>query len=158
MFHTLVDLVRNDFWYVVVLHFFVLTIKQFGSTDLLALSLFWIGGSRSLLMTIMSAFEEESHIKKFVPVTYRNHIKHITEFERDLEEWTTSNLTWSGISVRRTLYLSLVHSQLCYGSQVWAPQSVNLIKRTERVQRRVTKYILDFPFFCEVSYNQRFAF
>ncbi len=66
-----------------------------------------------------------------------------------------STLDIKSISVRRTLYLSLVRSPLCYGSQVWAPQSVNLIKRTERVQRRATKYILDLPFFCEVSYNQR---
>ena len=46
------------------------------------------------------------------------------------------------ISVRRTLYLSLVRSHLAYASQVWAPQTVDLIKRTERVQRRASKYIL----------------
>ena len=111
------------------------------------------------------------------PYKLHNNVLESTEFERDLGVWTTSNLTWSKhvecqctqaskmirrstldiktISVRRTLYLSLVRSQLCYGSQIWAPQSVNLIKRTERVQRRATKYILDLPFFCEVSYNQR---
>jgi hypothetical protein len=114
------------------------------------------------------------------PYKLHNTVLESTDFERDLGVWATSNLTWSkhvecqctqaskmlgyirrstldikSISVRRTLYLSLVRSQLCYGSQVWAPQSVNLIKRTERVQRRATKYILDLPFFCEVSYNQR---
>jgi hypothetical protein len=110
------------------------------------------------------------------PYKLHNNVLESTEFEHDLGVWTTSNFTWSKhvecqctqaskmlgyirrstldtktISVRRTLYLSLVRSQLCYGSQVWAPQSVNLIKRTERVQRRATKYILDLPFFCEVS-------
>ena len=66
-----------------------------------------------------------------------------------------STLDIKTISVRRTLYLSLVRSQLCYGSQVWAPQTINLIKRIERVQRRATKYVLDLPFLCNVSYNQR---
>ena len=105
-----------------------------------------------------------------------------SKYERDLGVWTSSNLTSSQhaecqcaqaskilgcirrssldiktVSVRRTLYLTLVRSQLCYGSQVWAPQSVKLIKRTERIQRRSTKYILDLPFFCDTSYNQRIA-
>ena len=54
--------------------------------------------------------------------------------------------------VRRTLYLTLVRSQLCYASQVWAPQSIISNKRIERIQRRATKFILDLPFFCD---NQR---
>ena len=57
--------------------------------------------------------------------------------------------------VRRTLYLTLVRSKLCYASQVWAPQSITSIKRIERIQRRATKFILDLPFFCDISYNQR---
>jgi hypothetical protein len=61
------------------------------------------------------------------------------------------------ISVRRTLYLTLVRSHLSYASQVWAPQTVDLIKRTERVQRRASKYILNLPFFCDISYNHRLA-
>ncbi|CAB4038149.1 Hypothetical predicted protein, partial [Paramuricea clavata] len=73
--------------------------------------------------------------------------------ERDLGVWTSSTLTWSKqvlhqcaqankslgyirrstikiktISVRRTLYLTLVRSHLAYASQVWAPQTVDLIK------------------------------
>ena len=114
------------------------------------------------------------------PCKLYNTVLESIDSERDLGVWTSSNLTWTkhvecqcaqankmlgyirrstldikAISVRRTLYLSLVRSQLCYGSQVWAPQSVNLIKRIERVQRRATKFILDLPFFCEISYNQR---
>ena len=57
--------------------------------------------------------------------------------------------------VRRTLYLTLVRSQLCYASQVWAPQSIISIKRIERIQPLATKFILDLPFFCDISYNQR---
>ena len=72
-----------------------------------------------------------------------------------LEYARRSTLDIKTISVRRTLYLSLVRSQLCYGSQVWAPQTINLIKRIERVQRRATKYVLDVPFLYNVSYNQR---
>ena len=78
------------------------------------------------------------------PITYEGYIRR-------------SSLDIKTVSVRRTLYLTLVRSQLCYGSQVWAPQSVKLIKRTERIQRRSTKYILDLPFFCDTSYNQRLA-
>ncbi len=32
-------------------------------------------------------------------------------------------------------------------------QTVELIKHTERVQRRASKYILDLPFFCDINYN-----
>ena len=61
----------------------------------------------------------------------------------------------SNISIRRRLYLCLVRSQICYGSQIWSPQSVTLVKRMERLQRRATKYILNLPFRCETTYIQR---
>ena len=61
------------------------------------------------------------------------------------------------ISVRLTLYLTLVRSHLAYASQVWAPQTVDLIRRTERVQRCASKYILNLPFFCDISYNHRLS-
>ena len=116
--------------------------------------------------------------------TYKLHDSALktTNCERDLGVWTSSTLTWSKqvlhqctqankslgyirrstikiktISVRRTLYLTLVRSHLAYASQVWAPQTVDLIKRTERVQRRASKYILNLPFFCDISYNHRLA-
>jgi hypothetical protein len=40
---------------------------------------------------------------------------------------------------------------------VWAPQTVDLIKCTEHVQRRALKYILDLPFFCDIKYNLRLS-
>ena len=46
------------------------------------------------------------------------------------------------VSVRRTLYLSLVKSQLSFGTQVWSPSQHYLKARIERVQRRATRWIL----------------
>ena len=36
-----------------------------------------------------------------------------------------------------------------------APQTIELIKRVERVQRRATKFILNLPFYSEVPYEER---
>ncbi|CAB3996295.1 Hypothetical predicted protein [Paramuricea clavata] len=103
------------------------------------------------------------HNKIIYPYTLHNTILGSTDSERDLGILTSSSLTWSkhveyqyakasktlgyirrstfdikDIAVRRTLYLTLVRTQLCYGSQIWAPQIINLIQRTERLQRRAT--------------------
>ncbi len=45
-------------------------------------------------------------------------------------------------AMRRTLYLSLMKSQLSYGTEVWSPPSTKLISRLESVQRRATAWIL----------------
>ena len=58
-------------------------------------------------------------------------------------------------SVRRVIYLTLVRSRLGYAPQVWAPQSKELIRKIERIQRRATKYILNLPFLGEESYKDR---
>ena len=114
------------------------------------------------------------------PYKLHHTILECTDCERDLGILTSSDLTWSkhveyqctkatkalgfvrratlnikDIAVRRTLYLSLVRSQLCYGSQIWAPQTVTLIKQAERTHRRATKYVLDLPFRCDTIYQQR---
>ena len=103
-----------------------------------------------------------------------------SDCERDLGILTSTDLSWSkhvdyqcakasktlgyvrrstfditDAAVRRSLYLTLVRTQLLYGSQIWAPQTINLIQRTERLQRRATKYILNLAFRCDTSYNQR---
>ena len=49
-----------------------------------------------------------------------------------------------------------MRSQLGYASQVWAPQSTELIARLERYQRRASKYILDLPFISNTTYSDRF--
>ena len=58
------------------------------------------------------------------------------------------------IQVRRTLYLSLVKSQLCYATQVWSPAQDMLKAKLERVQRRATKWIFSYKG-KEMSYHQR---
>ena len=47
------------------------------------------------------------------------------------------------ITVRRWAYLILVRSHLGYATQVWTPQSIDLIGKLECVQRSAIKYILD---------------
>ena len=58
------------------------------------------------------------------------------------------------IKVRRTLYLSLVKSQLSYATVVWSPASVKLRTILERVQRRATRWILRTKI-GEMSYKER---
>ena len=100
--------------------------------------------------------------------------------EKDLGIYITDNLTWNkqvdvqcakasgllgyvrrntrlvkSITVRRSAYLTLVRSHLDYATQVWTPQSIDLIRKLERVQRRATKHILDLPFICDQTYGDR---
>ena len=100
--------------------------------------------------------------------------------EKDLAVYITNNLTWNkqvnvqcakasrllgyvrrntrlvkSITVRRSAYLTLVRSHLDYATQVWTPQSIDLIRKLERVQRRATKHILDLPFSCDQTYGDR---
>jgi len=100
--------------------------------------------------------------------------------ENDLGVYITDNLPWNkqvnvqcakasrllgyvrrntrlvkSITVRRSAYLTLVRSHLDYATQVWTPQSIDLIRKLERVQRRATKYILDLPFICDQTYGDR---
>ena len=63
--------------------------------------------------------------------------------------------TINSVKTRRTIYLTLVRSHLGYATQVWTPQSFELLLQLENPKRRVTKYILNFPFISSVSYNSR---
>ena len=103
-----------------------------------------------------------------------------TPTEKDLGIWIASDLTWSkhvlnrcarankllgyvkrcsgeisNVRARRSLYLSLVRSVFGYSSQVWSPQTVILMQRVKRVQRRATKYILNLPYLCSETYQER---
>ena len=57
--------------------------------------------------------------------------------------------------VRRTLYLALVKPHLGYATQIWAPQSIELIVKLERIQRRAIKFILKLPYSSNISYKSR---
>ena len=46
------------------------------------------------------------------------------------------------VSTRKKLYISLIRSQLIYGSQIWRPMLSKDIQKLERLQRRATKFIL----------------
>ena len=57
--------------------------------------------------------------------------------------------------VRRTLYLALVTPHLGNATQIWAPQSIELIVKLERIQRRATKFMLKLPYSSNISYKSR---
>jgi len=46
------------------------------------------------------------------------------------------------MKVRRTLYLALIKSQMCYAIKVWSPGHLTLKQKTERIRRRPTRWIL----------------
>ena len=52
----------------------------------------------------------------------------------------------------KPLYISLVRSNLCYASQLWAPQSPTLMLEVENIQRRATRFICKNS---ELSYKDR---
>ena len=104
----------------------------------------------------------------------------VLEKQKDLGVYINSTLTWSDqtqdqcmkanrmlgflsrsanevveINSRRTLYLALVRSTLGYATQVWSPQSINLVSKIERFQRRATKFVLNLPFQCTETYKER---
>ena len=100
--------------------------------------------------------------------------------EKDLGITTTSKLSWDihantivakankilgvlrrtctklmDMKARRTLYLSLVKSQLCYATEVWSPvNSVQISRHVEKVQRRATRWIT-MTKRGELSYRER---
>ena len=55
---------------------------------------------------------------------------------------------------RRTLYLSLVKSQMCYATEIWSPSHSTFKINLERIQRRATRWILQVKM-GEVSYKDR---
>ena len=53
-----------------------------------------------------------------------------------------------GVDTKKSLYLSLVRSQLSYASQIWRPQLIRDIVRLEKVQRRASRFILPHSSLC----------
>ena len=46
------------------------------------------------------------------------------------------------IKVKKNLYVSLIRSQILYGSQLWRPKFIRDIVKVEQLQRRASKFIL----------------
>ena len=89
-------------------------------------------------------------------LTWSKHINHqCNKANKTLGYVRRSTLDIKSITVRRTLHLSLVRAQLCYGSQIWAPQTVTTIQQAEQLQRRATKFILNLPCRCDTIYKDR---
>ena len=58
-------------------------------------------------------------------------------------------------SIRKSMYLALVRPHIGYATQIWAPQSIDLILKLERIQRRASRYILNLPFSSCEDYSSR---
>jgi hypothetical protein len=58
-------------------------------------------------------------------------------------------------SVKKQLYMSLVRSSLEYCSPVWSGTSVQNIVKIERIQRYVTRFILNYSWKSGVNYRER---
>ena len=108
-----------------------------------------------------NATQSQTYSINNLPIASSNHHK-------DLGVLITSDLTWSNhikiisskaykklgllrrtfcnsnsIQSKKSLYISLVRSQLTYASQVWRPSLLKDIYTLETVQRRATKFILN---------------
>ena len=110
--------------------------------------------------------------KKKSPSTYGYHINgaklNLVSLHRDLGLLTSDVLSWNfhianitakansirglikrtcrdinAVTTLKTLYCSLVRPRVEYGSQVWNPYTKSNISRTESIQRRATKFILN---------------
>ena len=121
--------------------------------------------------------------RRKLPLTYAYHTnsKELSRVhkEKDLGVYINDNLSWhnhvdaitakgnkmlgmlkrtcpllTDTTVRRTLYLTLVKSQLSYATEVWSPPTIKMRSKVESVQRRATSWIMQVKR-GEVSYKQR---
>ena len=77
-------------------------------------------------------------------LSWNNHFKHITaKAYRSLGLLRRIFVKSTSTPVRKTLYISLVRSQLTYGSQLWNPHFIKDIINLERVQQHATCFILN---------------
>ena len=84
-----------------------------------------------------------------------------TRVEKDLSIWIAGDLTWTrhvlGQCAKENQLLGIVKRSCTFGydSQVWSPQSINLVQHMKRVQRRTSKFMLSLPFLCREFYRER---
>ena len=57
------------------------------------------------------------------------------------------------VHIRKALYCWLIRPQLEYATELWSPNQVKYKRMLEDIQRRATKFILDYPLHC--SYTER---
>ena len=136
------------------------------------------------VLKVKSKHKAQGITRKLKPVIFVYHLAgsqlEVVCAEKDLGVYITDNLKWNKQvneqcakasrllgyvqrntrlvkinPVRRSAYLSQVRSHLGYATQVWTPQSIDLIRKLERVQRCATNYILDLPFICDQTYGDR---
>ena len=86
---------------------------------------------KDLGITITSSLSWSAHIDRICSRAYR--MLHVIRRNIPLT---------SSISLKKRMYMALVRSHLCYGSQLWRPHLLKDVKNLERVQRRATKFIL----------------
>ena len=85
-------------------------------------------------------------------LNWTNHYEHICSTSyRILGLLKRTFSSYSSVLVKKKLYLSLVRSQLSYGSQLWRPALIKDILKLERIQRRATKFLLG----CTLDYRDR---
>ena len=77
-------------------------------------------------------------------LTWENHYKLISGKAYKILGLIRRSFSGNGpVETRKRLYISLVHSQILYCSQVWRPYLIKNINMLERIQRRATKWILN---------------
>ena len=76
-------------------------------------------------------------------LSWSDHISRITSRAYKILGLVRRTFASSNISTKKKLDISLVRSQLTYGSQVWRPLLQKDINPIKHIQRRATKYILN---------------
>ena len=76
-------------------------------------------------------------------------VQHISEISLKANR----TLDIKDVEIRKVLYCSLIRPQLEYATELWSPKQVAYKRILENVQRRATKFILDYPPHC--SYKDR---
>ena len=86
---------------------------------------------RDLGVTVSSDYQRKCHFQTITSKAYKTLGMLRRSFSHTI-----------GVSAKRSLYISLVRSQLQYCSPLWHPHFLSDIKRLETVQRRATKFIV----------------
>ena len=84
---------------------------------------------------------------------YKSQIIHCSNSNRMLSFVRHSTRCIKNVSVRRSIYLTLVRSHLGYARQVWGPQSIELVYKMKQIQGRASKCILNLQFHCQQSWG-----